>query len=300
MEKLKKRQTPTVWAVGGGKGGVGKSIISVFLALSLAENSSVVVVDADLGGANIHTLLGIKAPSRTINDFINRKYALLDDVRLRTEAHNLTAICGASEVLSLSNLQYAQKVKIIQAIFNIRADHVVLDLGAGTSFNVLDFFLAAHRQIVVITPQPVSIQNAYDFVRNAVYRKLSRLTSKNPSLVSIVKTAMDPKNKMQLKTIGDLLGYMAKSGREEDVENMRKEIGRISPAIVTNMTRSTKDKNAGRIIEVVSKKHLMINPVNLCDVAYDQHIDHLVSSMTPLTRLEKSNNAYRSLKMHHI
>ena len=82
---------------------------------------------------------------------------------------------------------------------------MVIDLGAGTSFNVLDFFLAAHEKIIILTPEPTSIQNAYIFVRNAVYRKLSRLTSKNPSLQTLVKIAMDPKNEFKVRTITELL-----------------------------------------------------------------------------------------------
>ena len=170
--------SPQIWAVGGGKGGIGKSVLSILISMALAEKGKdTVVIDGDLGGANLHTFMGIRTPSRTLNDFISRHYATLDDVCVGTEQKGLRIICGASEVLTLANLQFAQKTKILQAISKIEADHVILDLGAGTGFNTLDFFLSAHRQIVVMTPQPVAIQNAYAFIRNAVYRTLSRLTS---------------------------------------------------------------------------------------------------------------------------
>jgi flagellar biosynthesis protein FlhG len=144
--------------------------------MALAEKGQdTIVIDGDLGGANLHTFMGIRTPSRTLNDFISRQYATLDEVCMGTELKGLRIICGASEVLTVANLQYTQKIKILQAIPKIEADHVILDLGAGTGFNTLDFFLSAHRQIVVMTPQPVAIQNAYAFVKNAVYRTLSRL-----------------------------------------------------------------------------------------------------------------------------
>ncbi len=75
-DKLKEMETkreavPKIWAVGGGKGGTGKSVVSAILAFWLARmGKRTVLIDVDLGGANIHTLMGIKSPPRSINDFI--------------------------------------------------------------------------------------------------------------------------------------------------------------------------------------------------------------------------------------
>lgn len=287
--------SPQIWAVGGGKGGIGKSVLSILIALALAEKGhDTVVIDGDLGGANLHTLMGIRTPGKTLNDFIGRQVDNLDDVCIKTEQKGLRIICGASEVLTLANLQYAQKSKILQAISKIHADHVVLDLGAGTSFNTLDFFLSAHRQIVVMTPQPVAIQNAYAFVRNAVYRTLSRLTSRRPSLANLVKAAMDPKNAMQVRTVSHLLNRMAENGNPSDAAKMAHHLSRIRPTLVTNMTRQPRDKNAGRIIQMVSQKHLMIQARNGGGVYYDPQINTLVSAMEPLTRIDRDSDVIRS------
>ncbi len=286
---------PQIWAVGGGKGGIGKSVLSILIAMSLAENGQdTVVIDGDLGGANLHTFMGIRTPSRTLNDFINRQYATLDDVCMGTEQKGLRIICGASEVLTLANLQYAQKTKILQAISKIEADHVVLDLGAGTGFNTLDFFLAAQRQIVVMTPQPVAIQNAYAFLRNAVYRTLSRLTSRRPSLGDLVKTAMDPKNDIRVRTVSALLDRVAENGDPADAAEMAIHLNRIRPTLITNMAREPRDKNASRIIQMVSQKHLMIQAQNGGGVYFDPQINAMVSAMEPLTRVDRGNNAIQA------
>ena len=85
-----KNNKPQIWAVGGGKGGVGKSILSVLMALSLAnQDKRTILVDVDLGGANLHTLLGIKNPPKTVNDFILKKYPSIEDICIDTEADNL-------------------------------------------------------------------------------------------------------------------------------------------------------------------------------------------------------------------
>ena len=271
------------------------SLVASNLAIAMAQTGRrVVLVDADLGGANLHTFMGIRSPSRTLNDFISRQYATLDEVCMGTEQQGLRIICGASEVLTLANLQYAQKIKILQAISKIEADHVILDLGAGTGFNTLDFFLSAHRQIVVMTPQPVAIQNAYAFVRNAVYRTLSRLTSRRPALGGLVKTAMDPKNDMRVRTVSTLLDRVAENGDQADAAEMAMHLKRIRPILITNMLREPRDKNAGRIIQMVSQKHLMIQAEIGGGIYFDPQINAMVSAMEPLTRVDRDSNAIHS------
>ena len=290
-------RSPQIWAVGGGKGGIGKSVLSILISMALAEKGKdTVVIDGDLGGANLHTFMGIRTPSRTLNDFISRQYDTLDDVCMGTEQEGLRIICGASEVLTLANLQYTQKTKIIQAISKIEADHVVLDLGAGNGFNTLDFFLSAHRQIVVMTPQPVAIQNAYAFVRNAVYRALSRLTTRRPALGELVKATMDPKNDMQVRTVRTLLDRVAENGEPSDAAEMATRLNRIRPILITNMAREPRDKNASRIIQMVSQKHLMIHAENGGGVYFDPQINAMVSAMEPLTRVDRGSNAIKSAR----
>jgi flagellar biosynthesis protein FlhG len=291
------RKSPVIWAVGGGKGGVGKSVMSTLIALSLSKmDKKTILIDVDLGGANLHTLLGIKNSPKTIYDFIQKKYFSLNDICIDTEAENLRILSGASDILSLANLKYAQKTKIIQGIFQLDADHVVMDLGAGTSYNVLDFFLIAHRKVVVLTPQPVSIQNAYAFVRNAVFRKLSRMTSQKAALFRIIQSAMDPNNELQVKTVNKLLQLIQHEGREEDATLLRREIANIQPLMITNKIRNHKDQDAARIIQLISEKYLMIHPGIGGGVAYDEQINAMVSRMVPLTRIDTSNNAYKSVE----
>ena len=292
LQDTEMESTPTIWAVGGGKGGVGKSVVSTILAFWLARKGKrTVLIDADLGGANLHTLLGIKSPPRTLIDFINRKFGSLEEICIDTEAKNLRLISGSSEILSLANPHFSQKVKLINHFSRLDADYVVIDLGAGTSFNVLDFFLSAHEKIIVLTPEPTSIQNAYIFVRNAVYRRLSRLSSKNPSLQTLVKIAMDPKNELQVRTVKELLQFIQESGGKDVAGPIEKEIGAIQPAVITNMVKDNKEKNAGRIVQIVAEKYLMIQSTNLGSVSYDRQIFSMVSDMVSLLKLDQSSHA---------
>lgn len=283
---------PTIWAIGGGKGGVGKSVVSVLLAMALAKRAKrTVLVDTDLGGANLHTLLGIKTPVRTLNDFVTRKYKKIEDICIQTQIRHLDMVCGASEILSLANPQYAQKAKILQGITHLAADHVILDLGAGTSYNVLDFFLIADHPIVVLTPQPISIQNAYAFVRNTVYRKLSRLSHQKASLQEIIKTAMNPKNEDRMRTFRDLEIAVRKSHGAKTMQELSNAIKTIQPLLITNMARDQRDTNAGRIIKLVSEKYLTVQSRELGSIDYDILIDKMISQMMPLSELPSTSKA---------
>jgi flagellar biosynthesis protein FlhG len=287
------KSTPKILAVGGGKGGAGKSVFSTIMAFWLARTGNrTVLMDLDLGGANLHTLLGIKSPDRTLNDFITRRFGELEDICIDTSEKNLRLISGASDVLSLANPHFSQKIKLMTHLSRLDADCVVLDLGAGTSFNVLDFFLIAHKKIIVLTPEPTSIQNAYIFVRNAVYRKLSRLSSKNPSLQALIKIAMDPKNVLKIRTIKELFQFIEESDENNIIEVLKKEIGDIHLGVVTNMVKNEKEENAGRIVQIVAEKYLTIPSTDLGCVSYDNHIRKMVSDMVPLINLDQSSQAF--------
>ena len=266
--------------------------LRALLAMELARrNDKTVLVDADLGGANLHTLMGIKSPGRTLNDFITRKYNHIQDICIQTAVENLKLICGASEVLTMANPQYAQKNKIAQSLMRLPVDHVVLDLGAGTSYNVLDFFLIAQKAIVVLTPQPISIQNAYAFVRNTIYRRLSRMVSQKPSLLQLIKTAMDPKNEDQMRTFRDLQAAVRKSHGVRVANQLSSAVNTIRPLLITNMAKDQRDNNAGKIIKLVADKYLTVQSTELGSIDYDLLVDKMISQMMPLSDLPSTSKA---------
>ena len=89
----------SIWTIGGGKGGSGKTFIAVNLGICLSRFSEeVVLIDTDLGGANIHTLLGLSFPKRTLSDFINKRVEGIRDVVMDTEIPNLGLVVGAQDL----------------------------------------------------------------------------------------------------------------------------------------------------------------------------------------------------------
>ena len=173
LKTEKSNPSQEIWAVGGGKGGVGKSLFaanaSIFLALL---GKKVVAIDLDLGGANLHTCLGVPIPEKTLSDYVNNTVGCLDDLIVPTAIKNLSLISGAQDSMGIANLRRIQKVKLMRKINKINADYVIFDLGAGTSFNTLDFFIMAHKGILVTLPEPTAIENTYRFIKSMHHRNL--------------------------------------------------------------------------------------------------------------------------------
>lgn len=196
---------PRVWAVGGGKGGVGKSVIAANIAACIASPSqSVALVDADLGGANLHTLLGVPSPKANLSDFIAKRVRSLGEVMTPTSIDNVWLVSGAKALVEMANPNYGQKSKILRHINALQVDHVVLDLGAGTSFNVLDFFLAARKGVLVVVPEPTSVENAYHFLKAAFFRKLKRAQPRT-QVKAAIKEVMNGGARSEVKTPRDLI-----------------------------------------------------------------------------------------------
>lgn len=162
-----------IWPIGGGKGGSGKSFLACALGRLLAGSGRrTLLIDLDLGAANLHTFLDIPYPSKSLSDFIRKKYSTLQDIVLDTPVPNLFLISGANDTLDIANLSYEQKIKVVRSISRLDYECIFLDLGAGTSFNTLDFFLISQTGIFIATPEPTSIENVYRLIRSIYFRRI--------------------------------------------------------------------------------------------------------------------------------
>lgn len=154
-----------VIAVTSGKGGVGKSNIAVNLGLLLTRlGHRVLVLDADVGLANVEVLLNI-VPRYTLRDVLFGGRTLAEAV-VRTP-YGLRFISGGSGFQEMANLDAAQRARVLGMLQGFRdiADLILIDTGAGISRNVIGFLAAAGEVLVVVTPEPTSLTDAYAMIK---------------------------------------------------------------------------------------------------------------------------------------
>lgn len=269
-----------IWAVGGGKGGVGKSLVSSSLAFTLAKHGlTTIAIDLDLGGANLHTVLGQPPPKKCISDFLSGTISQLTDTLVDTQFQNLKLIGGAKDDLKITQITEEKKAMLMNQIKLLPAQFIILDLGAGTSQYTLDFFNMAHVGIVTVLPEPTSIENAYRFLKAVYYHRLHS----NPKFVSIqpmIEAAMIPNNQMGIQSPTDLLNEVSFQNQELALE-LKKSIKDFKPKLILNQTRSQTDVDVGFSMKSVAKKYFGVDLDYLGYLEYEPNVWQSVRKMRP-------------------
>ena len=277
---LSTQKSSKIWAVGGGKGGVGKSLMTANLSICLAlMGHKVVAIDLDLGGANLHTCLGVPIPDKTLSDYLDRKVLSLSQLQTPTLIENLSIISGAKDSLGVANMKQAQKTKILSTLEKFNADFILLDLGAGTAVNTLDFFIAADKGILTVLPEPTSIENTYRFIRSVYHRKSRHLESllEIGPLVEKVMNSQNEKNTTPVDFVQNLIKANPKAGH-----HFKREMEGFRPELIVNQTRTQTDIDIGYSMSAICQKYFGIKLGYAGYVEYDSIVWQSVKRRKPL------------------
>lgn len=187
-------------SVGGGKGGVGKSLVSTNLAVTIANaGHEVVLCDLDLGAANLHLMLGLTHPRPGITTLLSGE-GELEDALTPTSIPRLRLLAGTGGTVAAANINHAQKLRIIRKLRTLTAAYVVVDVGAGVGYNALDFFELGQQRIIVATPQVTSMHDAYAFLKGAVLRTLRHHSMRSPQ-ADLLEPALASKEGEKVKDL---------------------------------------------------------------------------------------------------
>ena len=232
--------------VASGKGGVGKSSFAVNLAVLLAQKGKkVILADLDFGGANLHTLLGLKNNHAGLGNYIYKQTDDFNSLLQETAQPGLKFIAGDCLYPGTANMEAGAKRRIIKALKAQDADYVILDLGAGTTYNTLDFYLLTYNSILVTSPELTSILNAYSFLKSAAYRFLIRqFKAKSPERSMIdnyINNSTAGAESSFVALVDEICRQYPSSG-----EKARQELQKYRPQVILNMGKSTQDLEMAR------------------------------------------------------
>ena len=245
-----------IWPIAGGKGGTGKSTLTANMGVALALlGYKVILVDGDLGGADLHLFFNQIAPPRSISNFLTKDVETLRDVVLPTPSANLKIVCGGNEMVGLANLPYMVKEKLLRHIQDLDADFILLDLGAGTSYNTLDLFSISDEGMIVCTPEPQARVDAYGFIKNTVYRKLRRRFAKNEAIRKGVIERFATGSGRKSGRIRELLEliYAADETAGVEAETMLRA---FRPKLILNRVRNKRQIEEAQRFIVLVKEYL--------------------------------------------
>ena len=270
-------------AMGGGKGGVGKTIISVNLALALSQmNKRVTLFDGDFGNANCNTLLGMTRVESSVEDYLCKDLSL-EEVMLSTSYPQLSLICGAQN--KADDLISGKRQRLLNDISMIDCDCLVIDLGAGVSDDALDLYKLANEKIIILTPQFTALQNAYGFIKSAFYHDLKE---NNGSAAFLEEAGSDP---VRLKSL---------VGSLDSDNSTRAEFTRVAERqsfkIVGNMVDSEKDLKIIENLQQVVKDYLNIESMVLGTFESSKAIQSSVNRLTPFVALDPEAKNSREIK----
>lgn len=270
---------PEIYPIGGGKGGVGKSFVAANLGASIAKQGhQVVLVDLDLGASNLHTFLGIENPKIGINSFLNKSIEKFENLAAPTNIPNLFFISSLHCSMEISNLVYAQKLKIIKAVRKLPFDYVILDLGAGTNFNTLDFFLTSNDGIFICVPEPTSIENAFRFIRATYLRKLKRIIKRHAFNAAVKDAVFNPNptdNAAQQSR--DIIDIVLKHDPDRELF-LREKLSEFNFKFILNQFRKNIYPTLGQKIETVCNRHFYSTFQFLGNISYDERVAETVFS----------------------
>ena len=256
---------PQVVAVGGGKGGVGKSLIAANVGIFLATlGKKVIVVDLSLGAPNLHLFCGVPRPTRTLAEALVPGGPPLAELAVATPVTGMRLIAGAADPAWTADLDLAAAQDLLSAARELPCDSVVLDLAGGLSSVVLELFVGADVGVAAAVPDPTSVELMHRFLGAAFLHRL-----RQHGLGELADRHAAPRGGI----VGPLEIYLDAVAEDDPyVEHLRAAIHGFAPQLVINAARSKHDMELGRAITSAAQRRLGLPMGYLGHLEYDEAV----------------------------
>lgn len=284
------RTVRNVLAVGGGRGGVGKSMLAVNLGVYLAQlGRTVVLVDADPTGAELHTMLGVEVPKGE-NRFDSEDEELEP---CQTPIPGLLLLPQGYTVGSTVPVRPGRKPRWAHRLRLMDVDYVILDLGAGTAPATLDLFLSADMGLCAVTPEPPSVEATYRFFRAVFQRRIRRTLIRDRFKLRMVERAQ-----AELEPLPQPLDLVRAIARYDTAAGMlaATELSQLRPRLVVNSVRLRTDSDLGSQMGEMSRRFLGVNLDYIGHVEQDDAVWLSVVRRRPLLIDSPTCKAARNLE----
>jgi flagellar biosynthesis protein FlhG len=274
-----------VIAVGGGKAGIGKSTFVANLGVSMAKRGkNVVVIDADTHVTNLHTILGVQSPEKTLDDFLNNRQTDLASALVDTAYPNLRLLSSASDVLSLASPHYSERQRLLRAIQKLKTDIIIFDISASTNQRATDFFSLAPIGIILIEPIPASLETTYSFIKNLLVRGLLRRFYHDKEITAFIQKSVSQSTK-KTPHFSDLLAKLEKKspGKVSAYRQLFLE-GVCRMFIVVNSVKNPDQDTAGDKFVRIIKRDLALNMEVLGTLPFEAAMDDALINRMPFVK----------------
>jgi flagellar biosynthesis protein FlhG len=269
---------PLIIAVGGGKGGVGKSLLSANLAARLARlGLKVAAFDLDTGGANLHTYFGMTSVPLNLGDWLVHGKSQLQDVLVPSSVDGLSIASSQRDDAwavsdALNGSGFSRLWSGITDLGNQGFHVVLLDLGAGTARHTIDLFCCAHAGIVTALPEPTSVENAYLFMRATLVRVLAHAAARlgrQEEGEAVIKALCQESPGAAGRSYTDKLRLLYQSNPGLIGPMASALSGRLMGVLI-NQTRSQADIDIGKAMEMAAQRYFGFSSAYLGYLNYDE------------------------------
>lgn len=274
---------PKIWCFASGKGGVGKSFVSSGMALSLAKlGKTVIAVDLDLTGANLHTSFGFGPTPISLRQYFEGTKKL-DAVTLPTKYSNLKYIQGFWDSWSPTELTEIQIENLFQDLKKFNADYILLDLGPGGTQHYINIMNRSDEKFLISTPDVSSIEKTYRFIESYLCYSLKDSATKE-SYSELISALQESRFK------SDSSGFFSFRDHLKKAENIQlspfTSIDKNPIKLIINNTRNHAQHDLGFSMRSVCKKY------------YDLRLDYIGSVDHDGAALQIQKNKDHILDLH--
>ena len=281
------QMNPQILVFGGNKGGVGRSVVSTLISLSLAEQGyRTLLIDLSLGSSNLHTLLGMMQISGNFERWILDPKKDFESIYRSTSHPRLSLISSAGSILTIGDLSPDRIKKLIREALNMEVDYITVDIGAGLHPHHLDLLNMASYSFCITTPDPLSIQNTYTLYKAVLMRRIETSLKGRQWLKKILKRVALTQDGDRSTPMGEMLGML----RELDLDVHREATSQLQSlrlSLIINQALSDDESQVVGTLSKICQKSLALSLDHTLTLPDEQKVRSLVRKLRSLSQLDK-------------